>query len=90
MKKNIIISMAVMILGLASCETKDNHAFTIPAGPETTMMYLEIMGERYQVNLSTNDTLNLRTYSYEFPVEYKVLNYLDFNSVSILHRFFFK
>ena len=83
MKKNIIISMAVMLLGLASCETKDNHAFTPPAGPEPTMMYLEIMGERYQVNLSTNDTLNLRTYSYEFPVEYKVLNYLDFNSVSI-------
>ena len=76
--------MAMMLLGLASCETKDNHAFTIPAGPETTMMYLEIMGERYQVNLSTNDTLNLRTLCSEFgPVEFKVLNYEDFKSISI-------
>ena len=84
MKKNIIISMAMMLLGFASCETKDNHAFTPPAGPEPTMMYLEIMGERYQVNLDSVDTLNLRTLCSEFgPVEFKVLNYEEFKSISI-------
>ena len=84
MKKNIIISMAMMLLGLASCETKDNHAFTPPAGPEPTMMYLEVQGERYQVNLDSVDTLNLRTLCSEFgPVEFKVLNYEEFKSISI-------
>lgn len=69
---------------LVSCESSNNHAIDLPVGPEPTMMYLEVQGEQYQVDLSSADTLNLRTLCAEFgPVEFKVLNYTDFKSISI-------
>ncbi len=69
---------------LVSCESSNNHALDLPVGPEPTMMYLEVQGEGYQVNLSSTDTLNLRTLCAEFgPIEFKVLNYTDFKSISI-------
>ena len=69
---------------LVSCESSNNHALDLPVGPEPTMMYLEVQGEQYQVDLSSADTLNLRTLCAEFgPVEFKVLNYTDFKSISI-------
>ena len=72
---------------LVSCESSNNHALDLPVGPEPTMMYLEVQGEGYQVNLSSTDTLNLRTLCAEFgPIEFKVLNYTDFKSISIWDR----
>ena len=69
---------------LVSCESSNNHALDLPVGPEPTMMYLEVQGEQYQVDLSSADTLNLRTLCAEFgPIEFKVLNYTDFKSISI-------
>ena len=69
---------------LVSCESSNNHALDLPVGPEPTMMYLEVQGEQYQVDLSSADTLNLRTLCAEFgPVEFKVLNFQDFKSISI-------
>ena len=69
---------------LVSCESSNNHALDLPVGPEPTMMYLEAQGEQYQVDLSSADTLNLRTLCAEFgPVEFKVLNFQDFKSISI-------
>ena len=69
---------------LVSCESSNNHALNLPVGPEPTMMYLEVQGEQYQVDLSSTDTLNLRTLCSEFgPVKFKVLNYLDFSSITI-------
>ena len=69
---------------LVSCESSNNHALDLPVGPEPTMMYLEVQGEQYQVDLSSADTLNLRTLCAEFgPSEFKVLNYTDFKSISI-------
>lgn len=69
---------------LVSCESSNNHALDLPVGPEPTMMYLEVQGEQYQVDLSSTDTLNLRTLCAEFgPIEFKVLNYTDFKSISI-------
>ena len=69
---------------LVSCESSNNHALDLPVGPEPTMMYLEVQGEGYQVNLSSTDTLNLLTLCAEFgPIEFKVLNYTDFKSISI-------
>ena len=73
-----------LILLFASCESSNNHALDVPIGPEPAMMYLEVQGERYQVDLSSADTLNLRTLCTEFgPVDFKVLNYTDFRSVTI-------
>ena len=72
---------------LVSCESSNNHALDLPVGPEPTMMYLEVQGEQYQVDLSSADTLNLRTLCAEFgPIEFKVLNYTDFKSISIWDR----
>ena len=69
---------------LVSCESSNNHALDLPVGPEPTMMYLEVQGEQYQVDLSSADTLNLRTLCAEFgPIEFKVLNFQDFKSISI-------
>ena len=76
--------LIILTMLLVSCESSNNHALDLPVGPEPTMMYLEVQGEQYQVNLSSADTLNLRTLCAEFgPVEFKVLNYTDFKSISI-------
>lgn len=76
--------LIILTMLLVSCESSNNHALDLPVGPEPTMMYLEVQGEGYQVNLSSTDTLNLRTLCAEFgPVEFKVLNYTDFKSISI-------
>ena len=76
--------LIILTMLLVSCESSNNHAIDLPVGPEPTMMYLEVQGEQYQVDLSSADTLNLRTLCAEFgPVEFKVLNYTDFKSISI-------
>lgn len=76
--------LIILTMLLVSCESSNNHALDLPVGPEPTMMYLEVQGEQYQVDLSSADTLNLRTLCAEFgPVEFKVLNFLDFKSISI-------
>ncbi len=76
--------LIILTMLLVSCESSNNHALDLPVGPEPTMMYLEVHGEGYQVNLSSTDTLNLRTLCAEFgPIEFKVLNYTDFKSISI-------
>ena len=76
--------LIILTMLLVSCESSNNHALDLPVGPEPTMMYLEVQGEGYQVNLSSTDTLNLRTLCAEFgPIEFKVLNYTDFKSISI-------
>ena len=76
--------LIILTMLLVSCESSNNHALDLPVGPEPTMMYLEVQGEGYQVNLSSTDTLNLRTLCAEFgPVEFKVLNFQDFKSISI-------
>ena len=76
--------LIILTMLLVSCESSNNHALDLPVGPEPTMMYLEVQGEQYQVDLSSADTLNLRTLCAEFgPVEFKVLNYTDFKSISI-------
>ena len=76
--------LIILTMLLVSCESSNNHALDLPVGPEPTMMYLEVQGEQYQVNLSSADTLNLRTLCAEFgPIEFKVLNYTDFKSISI-------
>lgn len=76
--------LIILTMLLVSCESSNNHALDLPVGPEPTMMYLEVQGEGYQVNLSSADTLNLRTLCAEFgPIEFKVLNYTDFKSISI-------
>lgn len=76
--------LIALTLLIASCESSNNHAFDLPIGPEPTVMYLEVQGERYQVDLSSTDSLNLRTLCSEFgPVEFKVLNYEEFKSISI-------
>lgn len=84
------LTVILIILCFASCETSDNHAFTPPSGPEPTAMYLEVMGERYEVTFSslvssaTTLPLNLRTLSGELGnVDFKVLNYTDFKTISI-------
>ena len=79
--------LIILTMLLVSCESSNNHALDLPVGPEPTMMYLEVQGEGYQVNLSSTDTLNLRTLCAEFgPIEFKVLNYTDFKSISIWDR----
>ena len=76
--------LIILTMLLVSCESSNNHGLDLPVGPEPTMMYLEVQGEGYQVNLSSTDTLNLRTLCAEFgPIEFKVLNYTDFKSISI-------
>ena len=76
--------LIILTMLLVSCESSNNHALDLPVGPEPTMMYLEVQGEQYQVDLSSADTLNLRTLCAEFgPVEFKVLNFQDFKSISI-------
>lgn len=76
--------LIILTMLLVSCESSNNHALDLPVGPEPTMMYLEVQGEQYQVDLSSADTLNLRTLCAEFgPIEFKVLNYTDFKSISI-------
>lgn len=76
--------LIILTMLLVSCESSNNHALDLPVGPEPTMMYLEVQGEQYQVDLSSADTLNLRTLCSEFgPVEFKVLNYEEFKSISI-------
>ena len=76
--------LIILTMLLVSCESSNNHALDLPVGPEPTMMYLEVQGEQYQVDLSSADTLNLRTLCAEFgPVEFKVLNYEEFKSISI-------
>jgi hypothetical protein len=76
--------LIILTMLLVSCESSNNHALDLPVGPEPTMMYLEVQGEGYQVYLSSTDTLNLRTLCAEFgPIEFKVLNYTDFKSISI-------
>lgn len=76
--------LIILTMLLVSCESSNNHALDLPVGPEPTMMYLEVQGEQYQVDLSSADTLNLRTLCAEFgPSEFKVLNYTDFKSISI-------
>ena len=76
--------LIILTMLLVSCESSNNHAIYLPVGPEPTMMYLEVQGEQYQVDLSSADTLNLRTLSAEFgPVEFKVLNFQDFKCISI-------
>jgi len=76
--------LIILTMLLVSCESSNNHALDLPVGPEPTMMYLEVQGEGYQVDLSSADTLNLRTLCAEFgPIEFKVLNYTDFKSISI-------
>lgn len=76
--------LIILTMLLVSCESSNNHAIDLPVGPEPTMMYLEVQGEQYQVDLSSADTLNLRTLCAEFgPVEFKVLNFQDFKSISI-------
>lgn len=76
--------LIILTMLLVSCESSNNHALDLPVGPEPTMMYLEVQGERYQVDLSSTDSLNLRTLCSEFgPVEFKVLNYEEFKSISI-------
>ena len=76
--------LIILTMLLVSCESSNNHALDLPVGPEPTMMYLEVQGEQYQVDLSSTDTLNLRTLCAEFgPIEFKVLNYTDFKSISI-------
>ena len=72
-----ILAWVILAFGLAACETSNNHALEPPYGQEPTAMYLEIMGERYEVPLSSDKNLNLRTLTTEFPVECKVLNYAD-------------
>ena len=79
--------LIILTMLLVSCESSNNHALDLPVGPEPTMMYLEVQGEQYQVDLSSADTLNLRTLCAEFgPIEFKVLNYTDFKSISIWDR----
>ena len=76
--------LIILTMLLVSCESSNNHALDLPVGPEPTMMYLEVQGEQYQVDLSSADTLNLRTLCAEFgPIEFKVLNFQDFKSISI-------
>ncbi len=76
--------LIILTMLLVSCESSNNHALDLPVGPEPTMMYLEVQGEQYLVDLSSADTLNLRTLCAEFgPVEFKVLNFQDFKSISI-------
>ena len=76
--------LTTLILLFASCESSNNHALDVPIDPEPAIMYLEVQGERYQVDLSSTDSLNLRTLCSEFgPVEFKVLNYEEFKSISI-------
>jgi hypothetical protein len=80
-------ALVLMTLGFAACETSNNHAFSPPIGPEPTAMLLEVQGEQYVVDLSSTDTLNLRTLCAEFgPVEFKVLNAVDFKSISIYQK----
>ena len=80
-------ALVLMTLGFAACETSNNHAFSPPIGPEPTAMLLEVQGEQYVVDLSSTDTLNLRTLCAEFgPVEFKVLNDEDFKSISIYQK----
>ena len=68
-KKLKTITLAFLAYGLAACETSNNHAMEPPFGPEPTAMYLEIMGERYEVPLPCDENLNLRTLTTEFPME---------------------
>ena len=60
-----IVLMLVM-LGLSACETDNNHAMYPPYGPDPTSLVLEVMGERYEVPLSSKAPLNLRTLTTEF------------------------
>ena len=77
-----IVLMLVM-LGLSACETDNNHAMYPPYGPDPTSLVLEVMGERYEVPLSSKAPLNLRTLTTEFPVDVKVLNHAEFRSIKI-------
>ena len=45
--------LIILTMLLVSCESSNNHALDLPVGPEPTMMYLEVQGEQYQVDLSS-------------------------------------
>lgn len=75
----LFLAVALMLLGLTACsDNSDSPAVTPP-----TNMLLTVSGERYEIDLTRTDTVNLRTLTVEFPTQFKIDNFNQFNNLTI-------
>jgi len=67
----------------AFCMTACTDNIDSPAVNPVTTMSLTVNGERYEIDLTREDTVNLRTLTVEFPAQFKIDNFNQFDNLTI-------
>ena len=79
MKKYFFLGAVFAVFGLTAC----NSVVDTPVVTPVITMHLTVNGESYEIDLTLQDTVNLRTLSVEFPAQFKIDNFNQFSNLTI-------
>jgi hypothetical protein len=79
MKRFIFLAITVVAFCMTTCTDRMDSPVVTPA----TTMSLTVNGERYEIDLTRSDTVNLRSLTVEFPTQFKIDNPSQFTNLTI-------